>query len=315
MNTNTQVGYSMPRDTFLYLLGLVTLIATAVSFGMLIYQYIDIKFPDILQYNYYAPTANYDLIRTALATLVVVFPVFFWVSRTLHKDVVTEPTKRNLRIRRWLLYFTVFVAALVVIGDLVTLIHSFLNGDLTTAFILKVITIFFIAGSILFYYLSELRDRVYPRMLFQGVIIVVVVLSVGYGFWTAGSPQNQRLARFDNQKVNDMQMIQGQLVNYWQQKGALPSTLDVLNDPISSFMVPKDPQTGQSYEYHLTGSYAFQLCTLFNRSSIVSPAISMPSPDFVANNWQHSAGRVCFDRTIDQALYPVNPKGMPVPAR
>ena len=316
MNTNNEVGYSTPRDTFLYLLGLVTLIASSVSFGMLVYQYIDIKFPDILQYgNYYSVSANYDLIRTALAALVVVFPVFYWVSRVLHKDVVAEPEKRNLRIRRWLLYFTVFVASLVVIGDLITLIHSFLNGDLTTAFILKVITIFFIAGSTLFYYLSELRDRTYPRAAFQAVIVAAVVLAVGYGFYLAGSPQNQRLIRFDDQKVSDLQTIQSQLVNYWQQKASLPATLDALNDPISSFVVPMDSQTHQPYEYHVTAAHAFQICATFNRASLASPISPVPGNDLNAtSNWQHGAGRACFDRTIDPLLYPVvqRPSAVPV---
>src|SRR5438067_1783198 len=111
MNTPTEVGSSSARDTFLYLLALITLIASAVSFGMIMYQFIDLKYPDVLQYGYYTPSVNYDTIRSALATLVVVFPVFFWVSRVLHKDVISDPSKQVLRVRRWLLYFTVFVAS------------------------------------------------------------------------------------------------------------------------------------------------------------------------------------------------------------
>ena len=317
MDIHSQISRSTPRDVFLYLLGLVTLVMSAGSFGMLVYQYINIMFPDILQYGYATPTANYSLIRTALAVLVVAFPVFFWVSRTLHKDVVTEPAKRDLRVRRWLLYFTVFVAGLMIIGDLITLIQSFLNGDLTTAFILKVLTIFFIAGTILFYYLSELRDRVYPRKAFQLVIIGIVVLALGYGFYLAGSPQSQRLVRFDEQKVNDLQSIQNQLVyNWWQQKGSLPKTLDALNDPISGFSTPVDPQSNQPYEYSLTDAKSFQLCAVFNKESLVYDTTIKPVPvGYQYDNWQHSTGRVCFDRTIDPALYPVNPKGSPVPLK
>ncbi len=206
----------------------------------------------------------------------------------------------------------------VVIGDLITLIHSFLNGDLTTSFVLKVITIFFIAGSTLFYYLSELRDRKYPRKAFQAVIIAAVVLAVGYGFYLAGSPQNQRLIRFDDQKVSDLQMTQSYLVyNWWQQKGSLPPTLDVLNDPISNFTVPRDPQTGQPYEYVITGPRSFQLCATFNKPSVTSGTSavkpiaapgSAPLGSDMNDNWQHGAGRVCFDRAIDPALYPVRPK-------
>ncbi len=310
MNTNTEVSYSTPRDVFLYLLGLVTLVASAVSFGMLVYQFIDIKFPDVLRQGYYGLNTNYELIRGALATLVIVFPVFFWTSRVIRKDVVADPEKRNIRIRRWLLYFTVFVAALVVIGDLITLIRSFLGGELTTPFILKVLTVLFIAGSALFYYLSELRNRIYPRALFQAVIIIAVVLAACYGFYTAGSPKNQRLIRFDQQKTSDLQGIQSYLVyNYWQQKGSLPASLDALNDPISNFMVPKDPQTGQPYEYHLTGPRSFQLCTTFNRESSGLPEISRPKMlDELNSSWDHGIGRVCFDRTIDPVLYPVRPK-------
>lgn len=301
-NPSIESNSSSARDTFLYLLGLVTLVISTVSFGMLIYQYIDLKFPDILQYRY--SSANYELIRTALASLVVVFPVFFWVSRVLHLDVVAHPEKRNISIRRWLLYFTVFVSSLVLIGDLITLIRSFLNGELTISFVLKVITIFFIAGATLFYYLSELRDKNYPRKAFQAVIVAVVLLAVVCGFYVAGSPQNQRLVRFDDQKSSDLQNIQSRLVYYWQQKGSLPTNLEVLNDPISGYTSPQDSQTGEAYEYNLTGSKAFQLCAVFNRASVAQLGDSSPFGD----TWQHDAGRVCFDRTIDPLLYPVNPK-------
>ncbi|MBP9822412.1 MAG: hypothetical protein KBC81_03160 [Candidatus Pacebacteria bacterium] len=307
MDTNTQVGRSAPRDVFLYLLGLVTLVMSAGSFGALIYSYIDIKFPDVLRYGASLASANYSLIRSALAVLIVAFPVFFWASRVLHKDVVNEPAKRDIRVRRWLLYFTVFVAGLVIIGDLITLIQSFLNGDLTTPFILKVLTVFFIAGSVLFYYLSELRDRAYPRMVFQAIIVGIVVLSLGYGFYLAGSPQNQRLVRFDEQKVSDLQNIQSYLVYSWyQQKGSLPKTLEQLNDPISSFMVPVDPQ-GQKYEYLLIGPHSFQLCATFNGDT-TEKSVTAPNAS-PYDNWQHGVGRICFDRNIDQALYPVNQKG------
>jgi hypothetical protein len=310
MNTNPEIGRSAPRDVFLYLLGLITLVMSAISFGMVVYQFIDLAFPDVLQYGVIRPSINYSLIRTALSALVVVFPVFFWVSRKLHKDVVAQPEKRDLRVRRWLLYFTVFVASLVVIGDLITLIQSFLNGDLTTSFVLKVITIFFIAGSTLFYYLSELRDRQYPRTAFQGLVVGVVVLSLVYGFYLAGSPQTQRLVRFDDASTSNLQMIQDRLVYYWQQKGALPSTLDALNDPISGFSVPLNAQTGASYEYHPTGTKSFQLCAVFNEDNTNSNTSGVSYP---YTNWAHGAGRVCFNRTIDQALYPVNPKGL-IPA-
>ena len=289
-----------PRDTFLYLLSIITLITSAVAFGSLVFGLINIWFPDALQP--YA-SVNYTSIRLALATLIVSFPVFFWVSLFLHNDVTANPEKRDAKIRRWLMYLTVFAAGLVVIGDLVTLIYSFLQGDLTMPFVLKVLVVFFIAGSSLFYYLNEVKNRSYPRHVFRVLIIGVVVLAVVSGFYKAGSPQSQRLIRFDQQKVSDLSVIQNQLVYYWQQKGSLPANLSLLNDPISGFTSPIDPQSNQVYEYRLVSMKVFQLCAEFNKPSEGTPSY----PVGYLDNWQHSAGRVCFDRSIDSVLYPVKP--------
>ncbi len=94
----------------MYLLAIITLVASAVSFGILVYQFIDLRFPDPLTSAYLTPSSYYGTIRTALSSLVVVFPVFLWVSRFLRKDVMDNPEKRDLKIRRWLMYLTVFVA-------------------------------------------------------------------------------------------------------------------------------------------------------------------------------------------------------------
>jgi hypothetical protein len=44
-----------------------------------------------------------------------------------------------------------------VIGDVVTLIYYFLGGEMTVRFSLKVLTIGVIAGTVLAYYLTDLR--------------------------------------------------------------------------------------------------------------------------------------------------------------
>jgi hypothetical protein len=44
----------------------------------------------------------------------------------------------------------------------------------------------------------------------------------------------------------------------------------------------------------------------------VKPATPYPNPnDPYSGNWEHDAGRVCFDRTIDPTLYP-KPEPAPV---
>lgn len=152
-------GKNLPRDTFLYLLAIISLIVSAVGFGMAVFNYIDFYFPDPAV-DYYRSASSYGpSIRQAMAMLIVVFPVFLWVSRFLRKDIELYPEKKELKIRKWLLYLTLFAATLVMIGDLVTVLNNFLRGELTVRFILKALTIFFISGSAFYYYLLQLREK------------------------------------------------------------------------------------------------------------------------------------------------------------
>lgn len=151
-----------PKDVFLHLLAIIMLYVSAAEFLVLVFQYINLTFPDVLEMgNYYYGGENpaYGYIRWAVSTLIVVFPTYIITSRFLNKAYDAEPGKRNLRIRKWLIYFTLFVAALAIIGDLVTLVYTFLNGEFTMRFVLKVLAVFFVAGSIFYYYLSDLRQH------------------------------------------------------------------------------------------------------------------------------------------------------------
>jgi hypothetical protein len=141
--------------------------------------------------------------------------------------------------------------------------------------------------------------------------------------------------RFDSQKVGDLQNIQWQVVNYWQQKNKLPQTLDELRNDISGYVSPVDPQSGTAYEYRAMGStnspqagstgspqagdLSFELCAEFNLASSeqgLSYTNTKPRPidgGGVAESWDHPAGRHCFSRTIDPEFYPPTPLRKPVP--
>ena len=147
-----------PKDFFLHLLAIATLYASAINFGTLIFQYINIAFPDPLSYSdYWTVQGTHSAIRWSIASLIIIFPLFIFTSWYLNKGYATTPYKRNLRIRRWLIYFTLFATALVIIGDLVTLVYNLLEGEFTIRFILKVLTVGFIAGSVFFYYFQDVR--------------------------------------------------------------------------------------------------------------------------------------------------------------
>lgn len=315
MTQNT--AKSSPRDVLMHLLLIGLLYVATFNFIRLVFTFIETAFPDPLN-TYYDPRGA---MRWPLAILLILFPVFLWISRFLIRDLAAHPEKTDLKIRRWLLYITLFLTAALIIGDLVALVFNFLNGDLTPQFILKIVTVLVVAVAIFYHYLYELRRK--PTEFSQGARMLgwttvgVVALAVVAGFVLAGSPFTQRLVRFDAQKVGDLQTIQWQIVNYWQKKEKLPATLADLNDTISGFKAPVDPQTGDAYRYSVKGPLAFELCAEFNLDAetntkiqrglvpVSYPAALDDSPDV----WNHPMGTFCFPRTIDPELY--RPKSKP----
>ncbi len=305
------VTRNLPRDVFLHLLAIVALYWSAISFVTLVYQYINYFFP--LTIGYYGPQSFSSAMRFAIASLIIIFPVYLLTSWSLNKIYAKESEVRESKVRKWLIYLTLFVAALVIIGDLVTAINFLLNGDFTVRFTLKVLTILVVAGGIFGYYLDDVRSDkpsklAKPFAIGAGVLVIIAVVAA---FFIIGSPKTAREMQYDQQRVYDLQGIQSQVVYFWQSKQKLPASLAELNDPLSNFTVPVDPETRQSYEYSITGAsaMAFQLCATFTHPSedqaTLPKAITPVRPgDLYSQNWNHSSGRICFDRAIDPQLYP-----------
>ena len=147
-----------PADLLLYLLSSATLYYCLVWLLVLWYQYIDTWFPSVSTFGQYGYEAGISsAVRGALASLIIVFPVYIGTTHYLNVDLEKNPEKKNLRIRKWLTYVTLFLTAVAQIINLVVLVFNLLDGDFTTPFLLKCASIF-IASSLVFgYYFFELR--------------------------------------------------------------------------------------------------------------------------------------------------------------
>jgi len=148
-----------PKDFFLNILMIFTLYMGVGSFITLIFQYINIIFPDVLERGSYYVRSTYGTIRWTISALVVIFPTYIFTSWFLNKSYKKNPEKRNLRIRRWLIYFTLFAAAIIIIGDFIALIFNFLGGELTARFILKALTVFIVSSAVFGYYFYDIRKH------------------------------------------------------------------------------------------------------------------------------------------------------------
>ena len=144
------------RDAFLYLLMFGTLYACAIQLGNLLFDFINLAFPDELR-PFEEERAERG-IRWATASLIIAFPVFLWLHTKMQREVRLVPARRQSGVRRWLIYLTLLVAAGVIVGDSITLVYNLLSGELSTRFILKVLVVAAIAGSAFTYFLYLVRQ-------------------------------------------------------------------------------------------------------------------------------------------------------------
>lgn len=311
-----------PKDFFLWVFSMGALVVSVISFIALSFEYIDRLLGSEPTYDIYSTG-----IRIAMATLIIVFPLFVWSVRYLNQDMRKNPEKKELWVRRWLIYIGLFVAAVTLIVDLIVLINTYLGGqEITTAFLAKVLTVLVIVGAAFLYYLRSLagsweKNEKASVYIGYGVSALVLVTVVG-GFFIMGSPYELRLIRADQERVNDLQNIQSRIINYYQQKQELPESLEQLADPLSGFVVPSDPETGDSYTYNTLPEQAltFELCATFQAESPQRGDGSERyiEPYYSDAYWQHGVGQECFERTIDPEQYPpIENRGTglkPVPA-
>ncbi|MBI1812880.1 hypothetical protein HY285_05365 [Candidatus Peregrinibacteria bacterium] len=148
------------RDAFFHLLAFASLVTTFVSLIILFFTYINRLFPDAaLQNPAYLPNdADFSTIRWSMAAVIVGYPLFFFVTRFLIGEMQRHREKAVSGVRRWLTYLTLFVTALALMGDFITLLFTFLQGELSIRFILKVFVIFALAGMTFLYYFLSIRQ-------------------------------------------------------------------------------------------------------------------------------------------------------------
>src|SRR3989344_3422109 len=309
-----------PKDFFLWVGVMVSLYGGVVAYITLVFDYINHAFPNPVT-NVYYPGAYSASISYESATLIVLTPVLLVLMRLIRRSIAEDSSRREIWIRRWVLFLTLFLAGATLVVDIIVLVNTYLQGeDMTAGFLLKVLAVFLIVGLGFLHFLADLRgywerEPARAKMVNYAVGFLVLATIIG-GFFIIGTPQDIREQKQDAIRVQDLQNIQWQIVNYWQQKEELPASLSDVNDPISNNIVPVDPQTKEPYEYEATGTLSFVLCSTFAGKGNSVENVSFDKPmaparvvadkgfPITPDNWQHDAGRVCFDRTIDPERYP-----------
>lgn len=299
---------------------MISLYASIVAFLSLIFSYINHAMPD-MALNYYVDP--YSSIAYQMASLIVFAPLFLILMRAIRRDIARDHSRNEVWVRRWALFLTLFIAGLTIAIDLIVLLTTFLGGEeLSARFLLKVLVVLLVAGAGFLHFVADLRgywtkQPHYARYI-NWAVGLLVVLTIVAGFFIVGTPAEARQMRLDNQRVSDLQNIQWQVVNFYQQKQRLPASIAELEDPISGYGNPRDPQSNELYAYRATGALTFELCANFaaadtgnkGRSARYSEVAS-PISYGGEESWAHNAGQTCYTRTIDPERYPpLSPKGI-----
>ena len=289
------------REAFLYLVMFASLYFAIWHLGSLLFDLINVAWPDPADANFLSRSDH--SMRWSCAALIIAFPVFAFVSWFVGRDVARDPIKRLSPVRRWLTYLTLFVAAAVLIGDLTTLVFNLLGGELTARFLLKVLVVGALAGSVFGYYLQDLRreEGAAPGRMWagRGWLIgagVVVVAALAAALFAMRTPHEVRQARQDQRRIEDLTSLKLEIEGWHRRTGALPASLFELTKQPGANVNLIDPFDARPYEYQALDVRRYHLCATFLTDSAATAAVA----PFVDRQWRHPRGRHCFVLTLPE---------------
>ena len=317
-------------DVFVYLGIGISLVVSVTNILQIVFRAIEQRFVDVIDMNNYVDIYSSD-VRMAIASLVVMYPLYLGLSWYVAKDISKFLYKRDIAIRKVMIYTTLFITLCTLVGTLVSIIYTYLGGELSVRFGLKALAVFVVAGSLFAYYLYSVR-RDYSKktsvpMIASIVATLAVIASLVWSVMIIGTPAEMRAKRIDSQRLSNLSSLQQQIFDRFQTTEKLPLTLDELNNAFQGYVVPVDPVTGKVYVYkvvqqpvvkmnytsnkkELTTQGIFEICGTFDIERVASPqgqgkgGISFPTP---ASDSFYSATNYYYDN--DQSPYWNHPKG------
>lgn len=305
---------------------LLSIIATAL--GILLFGVVNKLFPDVLDaMNLYTEASTSSSIHYAISALIIGFPLYYFSMRLWFRTFREDEGRTESKLSQWLTYLVLLITAVTIVGDLITVVFTLLQGEITVRFFLKALIILVIAGIVFGFYYLERRKIQYhrdiPRTVFLSfgrAVTGFLLLSIILGFFVSGSPTTERNRTLDRTRAEHLSSLSNCIENYAGTFGQLPSSFTDLKQTsqfsyCSGFM--QDPETAVLYEYRVVtpsrieGSVQvgeFELCAEF-----VLP--SDESGNFLEGQgsvwYMHSVGKSC-DTMRTQLLVPLGSGQKPI---
>lgn len=288
---------------FVLQLGSLSSLYLALSFALvLIFNLINLRFPDPAE-GYYVIESAQSNIRLGIAMVVVFLPTYLILTRIVNNTRRAAPTGTYLTLTKWLIYLSLLVGGGVLLGDLVAVIMAFLEGELTTRFLLKATSVLLVVGAAFSYYILDARGYWLTSsarsLQFGAAAAALGIAIIIAGFLNIETPTTVREGKLDDKQITDLQEIQWRIESYIAQNGVAPDRLDQLEGS----QLPTAPEGRAAYEYQKTDR-GFSLCAQFTLESTDATGMTSPydAKAIIGNawDWDHATGRYCFERVVNK---------------
>ena len=293
----TQKNFALQVGAF------ITLYISITAFLTLVFGLINIILPDAAD-EYWRIQNNQEAMRVALAGLIVFFPTYLLLTRLVNKARRSTDSLYHT-LTKWVVYLSLLVGGLVMLGDLVIVVITYLNGEISSRFLLKAVVLFVTIGSAFWYYSLDAKGHWNKNekgsVTVGAVALIFAIAVVVLSFYYIDSPKTVREVRLDQQQISDLQDMQWRIEAYYQRENSLPNSITAAYEDIE---IPSDQQDREPYAYRVTGTQSYELCATFVQMSpeneLRSIAKPVTEPGYDPNNyiWEHGVGEKCFPRTV-----------------
>ena len=206
-----------PKDFFLNLSAVITLYVAVGGLLTLIFTVVDKMYPGLMNSSNARLLNNFStytqIIRSAIATLVVVVPLHLAFVWLIEMDIRSVPEKRNIMFRKWLQYFTLFLSVVIVIVGIISVVMQLLSWDFNLNFVLKIISIFIVTGGVFYNYFRDIisgGEHAVSLKRYIQVVVAISVIGIIVGFASLSFAKNPPRIQRPNPVINQQQVLNQQ---------------------------------------------------------------------------------------------------------
>lgn len=304
------------RELFFYLMLFSSLHVTIIGLGTILYQLVNLAFPDSADFygsGYFAMIGGVESkLRSGLSSLAVFLPAYLYLDHKIEMLKRSDPGQGASGVRRKLTYLTLYVTIIVLMFDASSLISYWLNGELDRRVLSKCLVIAGLAAWILGRYLHEMStdehfgtDRApRARQVSLGILVVVALGAATAAFFNIDSPGAERKRQADAARETALGHIDNSIMTYYRAYEKLPDSLDEVAR-FQHVKFPRDPETRRPYRYERVGEKDYRLCASFRVARTPAQIIAESGPYAMAYSStpfaEHPAGEHCFNLEVQES--------------